>query len=87
MTYQKCPICEGIGMIPKPYATTTGFNSDVKCPTCKGARIISSMTGLPPERVVKEVEEREAKERERDKQFTKQLIEAIKQPQPPITLK
>ena len=74
MTYQKCPICDGSGMIPEPYAVTTSFH--VKCPTCKGARIISSMTGLPPERVVKEVEERE-KEREKSKELDK-IIEAIK---------
>jgi len=74
MTYQKCPICDGSGMIPEPYTATTSFH--VKCPACKGARIISSMTGLPPERVVKEVEERE-KEREKSKELDK-IIEAIK---------
>ena len=78
MTYQKCPICEGIGCIPEPYTATTVFNSNVKCPTCKGARIISSMTGLPPERVVKEVEEKEAKEREESKELAKIMLEAIK---------
>jgi excinuclease UvrABC ATPase subunit len=76
MTYQKCPICDGSGMIPEPYAVTTSFH--VKCPTCKGARIISSMTGLPPERVVMEVEEREAEARKKDKEFMKQIIEALK---------
>ena len=75
MTYQKCPICDGSGMIPEPYAVTTSFH--VKCPTCMGARIISSMTGLPPERVVKEVDEREAKER--DERFKKQLQLIINQ--------
>ena len=74
MTYQKCPICEGGGFILKPYELTNDFH--VKCPTCKGARIISSMTGLPPERVVKEVEQRE-KEREKSKELDK-IIEAIK---------
>jgi phage FluMu protein Com len=72
MTYQKCPICDGIGMVPEPYAVTTSFH--VKCPTCKGARIISSMTGLPPEMVVKEVEERE-----KDEQFKKELQLIINQ--------
>jgi len=76
MTYQKCPICDGSGYVPEPYTATTAFNSNVKCPACKGARIISSMTGLPPERVVKEVEEREKERRELDK---KQLIEAFKE--------
>jgi hypothetical protein len=72
MTYQKCPICDGSGMVPEPYAVTTSFH--VKCPTCKGARIISSMTGLPPEMVVKEVEERE-----KDEQFKKELQLIINQ--------
>jgi len=71
MTYQKCPICDGIGYVPEPYATTT--NCHVKCPTCKGARIISSMTGMPPEMVVKEVEEREAEEREKRGELAKRL--------------
>lgn len=59
-------------MVPEPYAVTTSFH--VKCPTCKGARIISSMTGLPPEMVVKEVEERE-----KDEQFKKELQLIINQ--------
>jgi hypothetical protein len=77
MTYQKCPICDGSGMIPEPYTVITSFH--VKCPTCKGARIISSMTGLPPERVVKEVEEKEAKEREKSKELGKIIRDAFKQ--------
>jgi hypothetical protein len=78
MTYQKCPICDGSGMIPEPYTATTVFNPKVKCPTCKGARIISSMTGLPPERVVKEVEEREAKERKESKELARIMLEDFK---------
>lgn len=35
--YQKCPICEGKGTHEEKY-----------CSTCNGAKIISSLTGLPP---------------------------------------
>jgi len=78
MAYQKCPICEGSGMIPEPYAVTTSFH--VKCPTCKGARIISSMTGLPPERVVKEVEEWEKEREKRQKTINEILIKEFTKP-------
>lgn len=37
MSWQKCPICDGYGT-----------NSISICPTCKGERIISELTGLPP---------------------------------------
>ncbi len=42
MSYQKCPICFGSG------TTYTGLTTDAVCPTCRGARIIDSVTGLPP---------------------------------------
>lgn len=35
--WQKCPICLGVG--------NTGFN---KCSTCNGTKIISELSGLPP---------------------------------------
>ena len=45
MSFQKCPICLGTGdnpfMLELPRETWP-------CPTCKGARIISEITGLPP---------------------------------------
>ena len=37
MSWQKCPICDGYGT----YSISI-------CPTCKGERIISELTGLPP---------------------------------------
>lgn len=45
MSWQKCPVCNGEGTIciPISYAGTNPV-----CPTCKGARIISELTGLPP---------------------------------------
>jgi hypothetical protein len=78
MTYQKCPICDGSGMIPEPYTVITSFH--VKCPTCKGARIISSMTGLPPEWVVKEVEKREKEREKRQETINEILIKEFTKP-------
>lgn len=47
--WQKCPICDGEGRI-----TSNGLSSSVHqvCPVCKGARIISELTGLPPNNTV-----------------------------------
>lgn len=42
--YQKCPICNGTGVIPTPNITSC-FKT---CDTCNGKKIISSTTGLPP---------------------------------------
>ena len=40
--YQKCPICNGTGI------AMTIQSSNSVCPTCQGKRIISELTGLPP---------------------------------------
>lgn len=42
--WQKCPICNGMGISPIPH----GMNTTPQCPTCLGARIISEISGLPP---------------------------------------
>lgn len=42
--YQKCPICEGRGMISPP----TGTSTLAVCTVCNGAKIINELTGLPP---------------------------------------
>ena len=44
--YQRCPICEGLGRVER------APNSSVwaKCDVCDGKKIISSLTGLPPEK-------------------------------------
>lgn len=42
--WQKCPICDGSGMIP----ITLSINSMEKCKACNGTGIISGLTGLPP---------------------------------------
>ena len=45
MSFQKCPICNGTGNDP---FIVTGSQIAYPCPTCKGARIISELTGIPP---------------------------------------
>ena len=47
--WQKCPICDGEGRV-----TSNGVSSSVHqmCPVCKGAKIISELTGLPPNNAV-----------------------------------
>jgi DnaJ-class molecular chaperone len=40
--YQKCPICNGTGI------AMTIQSSNSVCHTCQGKRIISELTGLPP---------------------------------------
>lgn len=45
MSFQKCPICNGTGN--DPFIVGGQFTS-YPCPTCKGARIISELTGEPP---------------------------------------
>jgi hypothetical protein len=42
--FQKCPICEGSGEVPSNLLDTT-------CSVCKGEKIISTLTGFPPNRV------------------------------------
>ena len=42
--YQKCPICNGTGKDPSQFAKVTS-----PCTVCKGAKIISELTGLPPQ--------------------------------------
>ena len=39
--WQKCPICNGTGVITKDY-------SENNCKTCNGRGIISELTGFPP---------------------------------------
>ena len=45
MSFQKCPLCNGEGSISSSYTTVTRLDI---CPTCKGTRIISTLTELPP---------------------------------------
>ena len=45
MSFQKCPICNGSGNDP---FIVTGSQITYPCPTCKGARIIDEVTGIPP---------------------------------------
>lgn len=43
--WQRCPICEGTGI----YQGQGTFSEIPTCPTCNGKRIISTLTGLPPQ--------------------------------------
>lgn len=44
--WQNCPLCKGTGFDPTP-----GTYSNIpECPICKGQRIISEITGLPPKK-------------------------------------
>ena len=43
--WEKYPICNGTGLDSNPIVFN---NKPPKCPTCKGKRIISSLTGKPP---------------------------------------
>ena len=43
--WQTCPLCGGTGLTPIPGT----YNIIPACPTCKGKRIISTLTGLPPQ--------------------------------------
>jgi DnaJ-class molecular chaperone len=43
--WQRCPICEGTGI----YQGQGTFHEIPTCPTCNGKRIISTLTGLPPQ--------------------------------------
>lgn len=46
--WQNCPLCKGTGFDPTP-----GIYSNIpECPICKGQRIISEITGLPPRKQV-----------------------------------
>lgn len=44
--WQLCPKCNGTGRMQQQYATVT--SSFTNCDVCNGAKIISSLTGLPP---------------------------------------
>ena len=63
MSWQKCPICDGVGIISGGYSMRAGdsnswtsYNSTETCRICGGAGIISDITGLPPQKA--EVKER-----------------------------
>lgn len=67
MSYQRCPICEGLGVISsRPvYATGTTWNSNNVtecCPTCLGQRIIDTQFGRPPNAITITVKPEQSQE-------------------------
>jgi DnaJ-class molecular chaperone len=46
MSWQKCPVCNGTG----EDAMQCEGGRQRYCKTCKGARIINEITGLPPQK-------------------------------------
>ena len=51
--WQKCPICNGTG------ESVDSLLSFKKCSTCKGAKIIHTITGLPPAKYLDEDENKD----------------------------
>lgn len=45
--FQLCPVCKGAGVTPPSYPYVSS-ETMVECNTCKGKKIISQITGLPP---------------------------------------
>jgi len=52
--WQKCPICNGEGKIFGNFGSFTSMNTSIICSTCKGHKIISTITGLPPSSIILE---------------------------------
>ena len=46
--WQKCPICNGTGIIPNEFNNSSAWSPFITCTVCNGFRIISKITGLPP---------------------------------------
>ncbi len=56
MSWQRCPICNGAGIVSGGYFTRAGdsiswtaSNSTETCRVCRGTGVISEITGLPPD--------------------------------------
>ncbi len=46
MGFQKCPVCDGSGVVP-PSTYHLGV-TQMMCDVCQGKKVISSLTGRPP---------------------------------------
>lgn len=53
MSYQKCPVCQGVGEV----LCTDSTSCMRRCMTCGGSGIIDEFTGLPPHSFNKEDKE------------------------------
>lgn len=78
MSFQKCPICDGSGNDP---FITADILCQYPCPTCKGTRVISELTGDPPMIEIKHnlFESPVDSSLEEDLQFAETLIETIEE--------
>ena len=63
--WQKCPICNGTGIVE-----ISNYNR--KCDTCNGKKIINTLTGLPPEEANEELSKISFYETFKDNRFFKQ---------------
>ncbi len=55
MSFQKCPVCNGVGIVSGGYFARTGDspyfvtgNTTDRCQICKGTGLIDEVTGQPP---------------------------------------
>lgn len=47
--WQKCPICNGTGVDDTINYSRNVMNTNYPCQTCNGRKIISELTGRPPQ--------------------------------------
>lgn len=64
MTWQKCPVCDGKGVVHQTvewghYFFYTSQNPNQWCHTCAGNGILNELTGRPPVTTVIKTEETE----------------------------
>lgn len=53
MAWQKCPVCNGLGINLFDIGNYISFSTSNLCGVCKGAGIISEVSGLPPVQATK----------------------------------
>jgi len=62
MSWQKCPVCDGEGMVKQYITDRTLPYEQHPCNVCKGFGIISEITGYPPNNKPKEEKKGESHE-------------------------
>ena len=58
MSWQKCPVCNGVGIVSGGYFNRAGdcnswvaYDTTEDCRICEGKGIIDEVTGHPPQKV------------------------------------